>query len=205
MLARAFNQMAAELETSIEAQREFVADASHQLRTPLTGLRLRLEAIAGEGGAAAEQAVKAEAELDRLTALVEDLLALARATASDSTAGAVDLEAVADEAVGRWREAATASGKRLELRAGGAPQVWAKREDLAHVLDNLIDNALRYSPPGTEVRVETSVRNGAACLAVVDTGPGIAPEDRSRVFERFYRGVERSAGRRRHRSRPRDR
>ena len=91
MLARSFNQMAADLEHSIEAQREFVANASHQLRTPLTGLRLRLEAIAGEGGPSGEQAVKAEAELDRLTALVEDLLALARATASDSTAGAVDL------------------------------------------------------------------------------------------------------------------
>ena len=188
VLARSFNQMAAELESSIEAQREFVANASHQLRTPLTGLRLRLEAIAGEGGLSGEQAVKAEAELDRLTALVEDLLALARATASDSTASAVDLEAVAREAVGRWREAATAAGKRLELRAQGEPQVWAKWEDIAQVLDNLIDNALRYSASG-EVHVETSVRDGSACLAVADSGPGIAPEDRSQVFERFYRGV----------------
>ena len=189
VLARSFNQMAAELESSIEAQREFVANASHQLRTPLTGLRLRLEAIAGEGGASGEQAVKAAAELDRLTALVEDLLALARATASDSTASEVDLGAVAREAVGRWREAATASGKRLELRARGEPQVWAKREDVAQVLDNLIDNALRYSAPGAEVHVETSLRDGGACLAVADTGPGISPEDRPRVFERFYRGA----------------
>ncbi len=189
VLARSFNQMAAELESSIEAQREFVANASHQLRTPLTGLRLRLEAIAGEGGLSGEQAVKAEAEVDRLTALIEDLLALARATASDSTASAVDLEAVAREAVVRWREAAMASGKRLELRAQGEPRVWAKREDIAQVLDNLIDNALRYSASGAEVQVETSVRDGGACLAVADTGPGIAPEDRSRVFERFYRGV----------------
>jgi len=189
VLARSFNQMAAELESSIEAQREFVANASHQLRTPLTGLRLRLETIAGEGGPSGAHAVKAEAELDRLTALVEDLLALARATASDSTASAVDLGAVAREAVGRWREAATASGKRLELRARGEPQVWAKREDVAQVLDNLIDNALRYSTPGAEVQVETSLRDGGACLAVADTGPGISPEDRPRVFERFYRGA----------------
>ncbi|CAN5353904.1 hypothetical protein BH20ACT13_BH20ACT13_04620 [soil metagenome] len=189
MLARSFNQMAVELESSIEAQREFVANASHQLRTPLTGLRLRLEAIAGEGGPAGEQAVKAEAELDRLTALVEDLLALARATESDSTASAVDLGAVARQAVARWREAAAASGKRLELRARGEPQVWAKPEDIAHLLDNLIDNALRYSGSGAEVQVETSVRDGGACLAVADTGPGISPEDRPRVFERFYRGA----------------
>jgi len=67
--------------------------------------------------------------------------------------------------------------------------VWAKREDLAQVLDNLIDNALRYSGFGAEVRVETGVRDGAAYLAVADTGPGISPEDRPRVFERFYRGA----------------
>lgn len=189
VLARSFNQMAADLECSIEAQREFVANASHQLRTPLTGLRLRLEAIAGEGGPARDQAVKAEAELDRLTALVEDLLALAWATASDPTAGPVDLRSVAGEAVSRWRESATASGRRLELRSQGEPKVWATREDLAHMLDNLIDNALRYSDSGAEVRVETKVRDGVALLAVADTGPGIPPEDRSRVFERFYRGA----------------
>lgn len=133
--------------------------------------------------------MKAEAELDRLTALVEDLLALAWATASDPTAGPVDLRSVAGEAVSRWRESATASGRRLELRSQGEPKVWATREDLAHMLDNLIDNALRYSDSGAEVRVETKVRDGDAWLAVADTGPGIPPEDRSRVFERFYRGA----------------
>ncbi|MGI8479211.1 MAG: sensor histidine kinase [Gaiellaceae bacterium] len=189
VLAAAFNQMAADLEGSIEAQREFVANASHQLRTPLTGLRLRLEAIKGEGGMAGEQATKAEAELDRLSTLVDDLLALARATAFDSNAGLVDLGALAREAVGRWRGGAVAAGKRIELVARGDPQVWANREDIAHVLDNLIDNALRYSPAGSEVRVETAVRDGSARLVVADTGPGISPEDRPRVFERFYRGA----------------
>lgn len=196
VLASSFNQMAADLAESIEAQQEFVANASHQLRTPLTGLRLRLEAIENEGGLAGEQAAKAEGDLDRLAALVDGLLTLARTTASDSTAGPVDLGVLAREAVGRWHEGATAAGKRLELDARGDPQVWANREDIAHVLDNLIDNALRYSLPGAEVRVETDERDGRAYLAVADTGPGISPEDRSRVFERFYRGASgRRAGR----------
>jgi two-component system, OmpR family, sensor kinase len=189
MLAASFNRMAADLTGSFEAQREFVANASHQLRTPLTGLRLRLEAIAGGGGSAGEQAEKAEAELDRLTALVDDLLALARASSVDSPAGSVDLAAVAAEAVNRWRESAMASGKRLELSAHGRPVVWANREDLGHVLDNLIDNALRYASPGTEVRVQTEVGGGTASLAVSDTGPGIPHEDRAHVFDRFYRGA----------------
>jgi two-component system, OmpR family, sensor kinase len=192
-LARSFNQMAAELTGSIETQREFVANASHQLRTPLTGLRLRLEAIGREGGSVGEQAAKAQAELDRLSALVDDLLALAHASSADATAASVDLGELAAEAVARWREGAEAAGKRLELRADGRPVVWASREDVAHVLDNLIDNALRYAPAGSEVRVETEARDGRASLAVADDGPGIPPQDRARVFERFYRG---STGRR---------
>lgn len=195
VLAGSFNRMAADLEGSIEAQREFVANASHQLRTPLTGLRLRLEAITGEGGPAGEQASKAEAELDRLAHLVEDLLALARATAVDSPASTVELGVLAGESVGRWRDAAGAAGQELALDVHGDPRVWANRDDLAHVLDNLIDNALKYSPPGTKVRVETGVRGEGAYLVVADSGPGIGPEDRPRVFDRFYRGARgRNAG-----------
>ncbi len=78
-LGRSFNRMAGELSSNLAAQRDFVANASHQLRTPLTGIKLRLEAIRGQGGGAADEAAKAEAELDRLSALVDDLLALARA------------------------------------------------------------------------------------------------------------------------------
>ncbi len=193
VLATSFNQMAAELAGSIEAQREFVANASHQLRTPLTGLRLRLEAIKGGEGLAGEQAAKAEQELDRLSLLVDDLLALAQATFSESPPAPVDLRMLAREAVNRWREGALAGEKHLELDEQGDPRVWANRDDLGQALDNLIDNALKYSPAGTEVRVEANERGARAVLAVTDTGPGIAPEDRTRIFERFYRGA---AGRR---------
>ena len=195
LLARSFNQMASSLTGNIEAQREFLANASHQLKTPLTGLRLRLEAIKGEGGWSAEQAAKAEFELDRLSVLVDDLLALARASSVEATAGPVDLAELAREATARWREPAAAAGKRLELQARPGALVWANRDDLAHVLDNLIDNALRYSPPRSEVRVETDAGDRRASLTVADRGPGIPDEDRARVFERFYRGANgRQAG-----------
>jgi signal transduction histidine kinase len=188
-LARSFNRMAGSLAGNLEAQREFLANASHQLRTPLTGLRLRLEAIREEGGFAAEQAAKADADLDRLSALVDDLLALARASSREASVERVDLGAIAREAASRWRDAAAAAGKRLELEVRGQPVAWASNEDVAHVLDNLVDNAIRYAPQGAEVRVAVESRDGSTVLAVSDTGPGIPVEDRERVFERFYRGA----------------
>jgi signal transduction histidine kinase len=194
-VATSFNRMAAALSATLASQRDFVANASHQLRTPLTGLKLRLEALRGEGGAVADQAAKAEAELDRLSKLVDDLLELARASATEATGKPVDLAAAAREAVERWRRPVEHAGKHLHLGADEAAVVWASETDVAHVLDNLIENALRYCPPGASISVEA--RNGAAegVLAVADDGPGIAPADRERVFERFYRGaVGRQAG-----------
>jgi signal transduction histidine kinase len=187
-LARSFNRMADSFGGTLESQREFVANASHQLRTPLTGLRLRLEAIRAEGGFAGQEAAKAEADLDRLGAIVDDLLALAGASSRDATAVTVDLETIARDAAARWRDAAEAAGARVEVAARGRPLAWADPEDLAHALDNLVDNALRYSPAGAEVRIEAERRDGASVLAVSDTGPGIPAEERARVFERFYRG-----------------
>jgi two-component system, OmpR family, sensor kinase len=188
-LARSFNRMAASVGGNLEAQREFAANASHQLRTPLTGLRLRLEAIREEGGFAAEQAAKAEEDLSRLSTIVDDLLALARASSRDATAVPVDLGDLARDAAGRWRPTAAASGKRVELQTRGDPVAWADREDVTHVLDNLIDNAIRYAPAGSDVQVLAERRDGSAVLLVADTGPGIPPEDRARVFDRFYRGA----------------
>jgi signal transduction histidine kinase len=195
-LARSFNDMAASLAGNIEAQREFVANASHQLRTPLTGLQLRLEAIRAEGGFPAEQAARAEEDIARLSTLVDDLLALARAASPDAaTATPVDLGEAARAAAGRWRQAATAAGKGLELETRGRPVAWADRDDVANVLDNLIENAIRYAPAGSEVKVHAERRDGAAVLLVADSGAGIPPEERDRVFDRFYRGTTgRAAG-----------
>jgi signal transduction histidine kinase len=187
-LGVSFNRMADALASSLLAQRDFVANASHQLRTPLTGIKLRLEAIRAEGGPAGENAAKAEEELDRLEALVDDLLDLAGAATAPSAGTHVDLAPLVGEAVERWRAPAAEAGK--TVAAGGSEQalVFADPDDLAHVIDNLVENALRYTPPGTHVTVESQAADGRATLVVADDGPGIPAEDRSRVFERFYRG-----------------
>src|SRR6185503_3870228 len=151
---------------NLAAQRDFVANASHQLRTPLTGLRLRLESIEGEGGFAGEQAVRAEVELDRLNALVDDLLALERAGSAETTGREVDLSDVAREAVERWAAPAAEAGQSLRLESDRPAAIVGDPTDLAHVVDNLIENALRYSPPGSSVTVATAAENGRAALVV---------------------------------------
>ncbi len=187
-VAASFNRMADALGSSLRAQRDFIANASHQLRTPLTGLKLRLEAIGAEGGTAAENAARAEAEVDRLEALVEDLLELARASTASPTGTTVDLAEVVGAAVERWRGPAAEAGQTVELGARARARVFADPGDLAHVLDNLIENALRYCPPGTHVSVGTADPDARGSLLVADDGPGIPEAERGRVFERFYRG-----------------
>jgi signal transduction histidine kinase len=187
-LGVSFNRMADALASNLRAQRDFVANASHQLRTPLTGIKLRLEAIRAEGGAAGENAAKAEEELDRLEALVDDLLALAVAATAVPSGVTVDLSAVVEDAVERWRGPASEAEKTVAAGRREEALVFAAPGDLAHVVDNLIENALRYTPPGAEVVVESEAANGRATLVVADDGPGIPEEDRARVFERFYRG-----------------
>jgi two-component system, OmpR family, sensor kinase len=188
-LARAFNRMAETLTANVAAQRDFVANASHQLRTPLTGLKLRLEAIRSEGGEAAEQAAKADLEVDRLGALVDDLLDLASASSSDPDGRSVDLGEQAARAVERWRTPAEQAGQTLRLEATAAAGVWADPADVAHILDNLIENAVRYSPAGSDIVVTASSGQAGPYLSVSDNGPGIPPADRDRVFDRFYRGA----------------
>jgi signal transduction histidine kinase len=125
--------------------------------------------------------------------LVEDLLELARASSVESTGGRVDLVEVARAAVERWRGPAAQAGKRILERVDGPCTIWGNAEDLGHVLDNLIENSIRYCPDGTDITVETRADSGRPTLVVSDTGPGIPLEDRHRIFERFYRG---STGRR---------
>jgi signal transduction histidine kinase len=188
-LGVSFNRMADTLSSTLLAQRDFVANASHQLRTPLTGIKLRPEAIRAEGGSTGENAARAEEELDRLEALVDDLLALAAAATAAPAGATLDLSTVVDEAVERWQAPASEAEKTVEAGRRDTALVFADPGDLAHAVDNLIENALRYTPPGARVTVESATTNGRASLVVSDDGPGIPYDDRARVFERFYRGA----------------
>jgi two-component system, OmpR family, sensor kinase len=186
-VAMAFNDMTDRLAQALEAQREFVGNASHQLRTPLTGLRLRLEAA---GLKTADPAVEhelrlAEAEVERLTRLLNALLTLAREGDRPALRAPVSLRQVAEAALERWQPRAEESDHRLELQGDEDAFVRAGEEDVAIVVDNLVENALVYSPPGTTVTIAWS---GDGRLAVLDEGPGVPPGEERRLFERFKRG-----------------
>ena len=183
----ALNAMTERIEQSMTAQADFVANASHQLRTPLTGLRLRLEALesAGAPGAAA-----ALAETDRLAGLVDDLLMLVRAGTAPAEPETTDLAAAAQDAVDRWSIQATDRDHVITLDVPGERQlVTAGGSDVAIILDNLISNALKYTPPATTVSVAVTRDQDCVILTVADDGPGMSDDDSPRVFERFYRGA----------------
>ena len=188
-VASAFNDMTERLARALRAQREFVANASHQLRTPLTGLRLRLEAasLKTTDGEVERELVAAERETVRLAKLLTELLTLARERERPEPE-AVALREVAEAAQERWEAPAEDGGRRLVAHGEGEPVVAATDADLAVILDNLVENALNYSPAGTAVAIEWSGDADSARLTVLDEGPGIDPAERERVFERFFRG-----------------
>ena len=189
-VASAFNAMAERLGRVLEAQREFVANASHQLRTPLTGLRLRLEAAAlrAEDPELERDLAQAEREVDRLSELLAGLLTLAREGGDAPAPRPVDLASACVDVADRWVSQAAREGQ--TIRASGSGDAWASAsdEDVATMLDALVENALRYAPAGTAVAVTWEAGDGYATLAVLDEGPGIAPEEEEAVFERFRRG-----------------
>ncbi len=195
-LAHAFNDTAGRLEHLVDAQEQFVADASHQLRTPLTALRLRLEMLESEVGPDAEDDLAgARAEVRRLSRLVDGLLALARAerTASTVAAEAIDLDELLAERAEAWRPVADERDIVIDADGNGH-QVWATRDRIVQVLDNLLANALQATPPTTTITLRGSASTDllggqarAAEIHVEDEGPGMSAEQREHAFDRFWR------------------
>ena len=191
-LARTFNDMAARLEALVGAQQRFVADASHQLRSPLTALRLRLDAVdlSDPAGAGADIAA-ATTETMRLSRLVDGLLALIRA--DDAGAGAerhpVDVVAAVAQRRGAWSALADERGVQLRTDLPDQPvEVPLVDGHLEQILDNLIDNAVDVTEAGRSVTLAVRPVAGAVEIQVVDEGPGMSPDELAHAFERFWQG-----------------
>ena len=185
-LARSFDDMADRLEATVKAQREFVSNASHQLRTPLTGMKLRIEAaMAGRPSEEVRRQLEAaDTEVDRLAGIVNRLLVMARRI-EEGGPSEIDLDEAVHRALERWRERASRQGATLTATGEGG-RALGESADLDQILDNLIDNAVAYAPG--PVVIETGRADGRAFLAVEDVGPGIAADERHRVTDRFFRG-----------------
>ncbi|HVF74961.1 MAG TPA: ATP-binding protein [Acidimicrobiales bacterium] len=187
LLAEEFNATAAKLERLVDAQRAFVADASHQLRTPLAALRLRLEVLQGDVPERAREDVEgALAEVHRLSRLVNGLLELARAEHRPSNCVPVDVAGVLHDRRTTWAPLAEEREVSLVDRAADGVVASAAPGNLEQVLDNLIANAVEVSPAGRTVTLTAKVVDEWIEVHVVDEGPGMAPERRAAAFDRFW-------------------
>ena len=188
--------MADRLTQSLDAQRAFVANASHQLRTPLTGLRLRVEAasMASDDPAVQAELEAAEAETVRLARLITNLLTLASADAPapPSEPSTWLLRDTQPRSAGSAR--AEQEGRRVPCAPRGTATGIGNADDIATSLDNLIENALAYSPEGSTVTITWGSDGLQAFIAVLDEGPGISPDDAAVAFQRFRRGAARPVG-----------
>ena len=180
------------LDAAFQTQRAFIADAAHELRSPLTAVRLDLQLLdrAPDEAARIEARTDLGAAVERAIHLVEQLLTLARNEPRDErgTLAAVPLDAVVADGVADAHALAVARRIDLGLDAEANAVVQGDRDALRTLVRNLVDNAVRYTPPGGRVHVRTAKEpQGGAVLEVTDSGPGIPAADRARVFDRFYR------------------
>jgi signal transduction histidine kinase len=199
-LAQAFDAMRERLAQLDHARREFIANASHELRTPLFSLGGFLELLADEDmdeGVRREFLQEMRAQVERLTKLATDLLDLSRLDAGQLAVESteVDLAAAARTLAEEFRVVAEVTDHDLRVAAESAVVAVGDEQRVLQVGRALVENALRHTPPGTAVEIRVAERDGRALLAVRDEGPGVGPEAREHLFERFYRGDgERASG-----------
>jgi signal transduction histidine kinase len=191
LLAEVFNDTADRLQELLVRQQDFVAHASHQLRSPLAALRLRLENL--EDDLDSDQAADVSAalrEVQRLSRLVDELLALARLDSTEATPSAVSVPALLAERQEIWEPYATERGVEVVFDAPGELTVLASPGHLEQVLDNLIANALEVSPRASTLTLRAVELREYGELHVIDEGPGMSAEEREHAFERFWRSRE---------------
>jgi len=189
-LVLALNDLLGRLRAALERERAFMADAAHELRTPLTALYLQLGMLARASGEAEREAAMStlSAGVQRAIHLVEQMLALARQEPrAESQRVPVRLDELAREIVTELVPLADAGHIDLGIAAAQPATIAGDADALRTLLRNLVDNAVRYTPAGGRVDVTVESPAGAARLTVSDDGPGIPPEERQRVFDRFYR------------------
>ncbi|WP_330460211.1 HAMP domain-containing histidine kinase [Streptomyces sp. NBC_00820] len=185
-LARSFNEMADNVEDVLEQQRAFVADASHQLRNPLSALLLRIELLALELPEDNEEIGSVRTEGKRLAQVLDDLLGLALAEHAEADLRLTDIGALAGERVAAWAPSARARGVRL---TGDCPPTtaWADPIALSSALDAVIDNAVKFTPEDGVVEVTVASTGDTSRVLVTDTGPGLTDDELARVGDRFWR------------------
>jgi two-component system OmpR family sensor kinase len=192
-LVETLNEMLDRIERAFESQRRFTADASHELRSPLSRLRAELEVMLRRPRENVEYEETLRSCLDeaeRLSQLTDELLLLARLDAGEARlpTDKVALHTVAEVAIRRMERAA--GGRLARISIAPSPPVVARvgREPAALVVQNLLENAVKFSPPDSPVTIRLAAEGEEVLLSVSDSGPGISPDELPRVFERFYRG-----------------
>jgi signal transduction histidine kinase len=194
-LAQNFNTMAGRLESLVHGNRAAMADVSHQLRTPLAALRLRLDVLSQDTDAAtAEELAGAQGEIARLSHLVDGLLAVARAESVVPEPASIQVDEVIRDRVAAWRPVAEEREVELVVRADAPVRAMASPGHLEQVLDNLLANALEAVPAGGHVRISAAATPGGATVVVADDGPGMGARHQEMAFRRFFSATPGGAG-----------
>ena len=198
-LAAVFNETLSRLEASFEQMRRFTADVSHELRTPLTSIRSVGEVgLRGHRDEAAYRGIIGSMleEADRLATLVDRLLTLSRAETRQAKLSTepVDLVELADNVASHLGVLAEEKRQAIVIDRNGGPVALGDRVALRQALINLVDNAIKFTPPGGQIRIRLADTPGGAVIDVIDSGPGVAADARPRIFDRFYRADGMDAG-----------
>ncbi len=186
-LARSFNEMADNLEDVLEQQRAFVADASHQLRNPLSALLLRIDLLALDLPDGHEEVASVRSEGKRLARVLDDLLDLALAEHDAGDPELTDIAEIVTDRVGAWSPVAERGGVALTYRGPRAATGWADPIALSSALDAVVDNAVKFTPENARVEVTVEVAGDRVRITVADGGPGLTDEELTRIGDRFWR------------------